>query len=142
MSAERANLMDEMERLLRRVMTLKPDHAHAYNALGYSMADRNMRLPEARQLIEKAVALAPKDAYIRDSLGWVAFREGNLAKAKEVLQSAYQQQPDAEIAAHLGEVLWTMGEKDQAIKIWREGLLLANDNETLQATLRRLRVTP
>jgi uncharacterized protein HemY len=72
----------------------------------------------------------------------VAFREGNLAKAKEVLQSAYQQQPDAEIAAHLGEVLWTMGEKDQALKIWREGLLLANDNETLQATLRRLRVTP
>ena len=142
MSAERANLLDDMERLLRRVMTLKPDHAHAYNALGYSLAERNMRLPEARQLIEKAVALAPKDAYIRDSLGWVAFREGNLAKAKEVLQSAYQQQPDAEIAAHLGEVLWTMGEKDQALKIWREGLLLANDNETLQATLRRLRVTP
>jgi Flp pilus assembly protein TadD len=110
--------------------------------LGYSLADRSLRLPEARQLIEKAVALAPNDAYIRDSLGWVAFREGKLEQARELLTSAYRQQADAEIAAHLGEVLWVMGQQDEAKRIWREGLLLASDNETLLSTLKRLNVQP
>ena len=142
MAAERANRLDDMERLLRRVIDLKPDQAHAYNALGYSLADRSLRLPEARQLIEKAVALAPNDAFIRDSLGWVAFREGKLEQARELLTSAYRQQADAEIAAHLGEVLWVMGQQDEAKRIWREGLLLASDNETLLSTLKRLNVQP
>ena len=142
MAAERANRLDDMERLLRRVIALKPDQAHAYNALGYSLADRSLRLPEARQLIEKAVALAPNDAYIRDSLGWVAFREGKLEQARELLTSAYRQQADAEIAAHLGEVLWVMGQQDEAKRIWREGLLRASDNETLLSTLKRLNVQP
>jgi tetratricopeptide (TPR) repeat protein len=140
--AEKAGKLDVMEQLLRRLMALKPDYHHAYNALGYSLADRGVRLAEAKQLIEKAVELAPQDAYIQDSLGWVEFRLGNTPRALSILQAAYSKRPDAEIAAHLGEVLWVSGQREQALKIWREGLLLANDNETLQSTLKRLRVKP
>ena len=142
MMAEKINQIDSMERLFRQVIAIKPEHHHAYNALGYSLADRSLRLPEAKQLIEKAVALAPDDAYIQDSLGWVEFRIGNTARATEILRAAYEKRPDAEIAAHLGEVLWAQGQRDEALKIWREGLLLASDNETLQGTLQRLRVKP
>lgn len=142
MMAEKINRIDDMERLFLRVIAIKPDHHHAYNALGYSLADRGLRLAEAKQLIEKAVAMAPDDAYIQDSLGWVEFRLGNTAKALEILQQAFAKRPDAEIAAHLGEVLWTKGDRERALKIWREGLLLASDNETLQSTLQRLRVQP
>lgn len=142
MMAEKANRLDAMEALLRRLIAAKPDHHHAYNALGYSLADRNQRLPEAKQLIEKAVELAPDDAYIQDSLGWVEFRMGNVQQALTILQAAYGKRPDAEIAAHLGEVLWVQGQREQALKIWREGLLLSSDNETLQGTLQRLRVQP
>lgn len=140
--AEKAGKPDVMEQLLRRLIALKPDYHHAYNALGYSLADRGVRLNEAKQLIEKAVELAPQDAYIQDSLGWVEFRLGNTPRALSILQAAYGKRPDAEIAAHLGEVLWTSGQREQALKIWREGLLLASDNETLQSTLKRLRVKP
>jgi tetratricopeptide (TPR) repeat protein len=142
MMAEKLNRIDDMERLFRQVIELKPDHHHAYNALGYSLADRGLRLTEARQLIEKAVSMAPDDAYIQDSLGWVEFRDGNIARALQILQAAFDKRPDAEIAAHLGEVLWVSGDRDKAMKIWREGLLLASDNETLQNTLQRLRVKP
>lgn len=140
--AERAGLPADMERLLRQLIAARPEHHHAYNALGYSLADRNERLPEAKQLIEKAVSLAPNDPYIQDSLGWVEFRLGNTDRALAILLDAYGKRPDAEIAAHLGEVLWVKGQRDEALKIWREGLLLANDNETLQQTLRRLNVQP
>ena len=140
--AEKAGKTDVMEQLLRRLIALKPDYHHAYNALGYSLADRGVRLAEAKQLIEKAVELAPQDAYIQDSLGWVEFRLGNTPRALSILQAAYGKRPDAEIAAHLGEVLWANGQREQALKIWREGLLLASDNETLQSTLKRLRVKP
>ncbi len=140
--AEKAGKLDVMEQLLRRLIALKPDYHHAYNALGYSLADRGVRLAEAKQLIEKAVELAPQDAYIQDSLGWVEFRLGNTPRALTILQAAYGKRPDAEIAAHLGEVLWVSGQREQALKIWREGLLLSNDNETLQSTLKRLRVKP
>ena len=140
--AEKMGRLDEMERLLRRLIAQQPDYHHAYNALGYALADRGERLPEAKALIEKAVALAPGDAYIQDSLGWVEFRLGNQARAIELLRGAYAKRPDAEIAAHLGEVLWSSGQREQALKVWREGLLLASDNETLQATLKRLRVQP
>lgn len=142
MMAEKLGRFDAMEQLLRRLIALKPDHYHAYNALGYSLADRNVRLPEAKQLIEKALSLAPEDAYIQDSLGWVEFRLGNTARALVILQAAYRKRPDAEIAAHLGEVLWVSGQREQALKIWREGLLLARDNETLQATMKRLGAQP
>jgi tetratricopeptide (TPR) repeat protein len=142
MMAEKAGKPADMEVLLRALIAAKPDFHHAYNALGYSLADRNERLPEAKKLIEKAVALAPGDAYIQDSLGWVEFRLGNTARALEILQAAYGKRPDPEIAAHLGEVLWSKGQRDQALKIWREGLMLSADNETLQGTLKRLRVKP
>jgi tetratricopeptide (TPR) repeat protein len=142
MMAEKAGQLAEMERLLRQVMAARPTYQHAYNALGYSLADRNMRLAEAKQLIEKAIELAPNDAYIQDSLGWVEFRLGNTARALQILQAAYAKRPDAEIAAHLGEVLWVSGQREQALKIWREGLLLASDNETLIETLRRFQVKP
>jgi tetratricopeptide (TPR) repeat protein len=142
MMAEKAGKLADMEKLLRQLIAAKPDHHHAYNALGYSLAERNMRLPEAKQLIEKAVSMAPGDAYIQDSLGWVEFRMGNTAQALNILQAAYSKRPDAEIAAHLGEVLWASGQREQALKVWREGLLLSSDNETLQGTLKRLQVKP
>jgi tetratricopeptide (TPR) repeat protein len=142
MMAEKAGKPGDMEVLLRALIAAKPDFHHAYNALGYSLADRNVRLPEAKKLIEKAVELAPGDAYIQDSLGWVEFRLGNTARAIDILQAAYGKRPDPEIAAHLGEVLWSQGQREQALKVWREGLLLSADNETLQGTLKRLRVKP
>ena len=140
MMAEKLGRFEEMERLLRAVITSKPDYHHAYNALGYSLAERSIRLPEARQLVQKALELAPNDPYITDSLGWVEFRSGNLAEAQRILQAAYKNRPDAEIAAHLGEVLWVMGRREQALAIWREGMVLSADNETLLETLKRLRV--
>ncbi len=101
-----------------------------------------MRLPEARTLIEKAVQLAPDDAYIQDSLGWAEFRQGQLGRAQRTLQAAFDKRPDPEIAAHLGEVLWALGERDSALSTWREGLRLDPRNQTLNKTLKRLQVTP
>ncbi|MDM0120667.1 tetratricopeptide repeat protein [Variovorax arabinosiphilus] len=140
MMAEKINRLDEMERLLRRQIALKPDSQNAYNALGYSFADRKIRLEEARTLIRKAVDLAPQDPFIADSLGWVEFRLGNTAEAVKILEAAYQRRPDAEIGAHLGEVLWAAGDRDRAMAIWREASLVDAENETLQETLKRLRV--
>jgi tetratricopeptide (TPR) repeat protein len=142
MVAEKLNRLDEMERLLRRLIELKPDNQNAYNALGYSFADRKIRLEEARTLIQKAVQLAPEDPFIADSLGWVEFRLGNTAEAIRILEAAYKTRPDPEIGAHFGEVLWTAGQKDRAVTIWKEALLADAENETLQETLKRLRVKP
>ena len=140
MMAEKIGKFDDMERLLRSVIARKPDYQHAYNALGYSLAERNQRLPEARQLIKKALEFAPDDPFITDSLGWVEFKSGNLQEALRILQGAYKARPDAEIAAHLGEVMWAMGRREQALTVWREGLTLSPDNDTLRDTLKRLRV--
>jgi tetratricopeptide (TPR) repeat protein len=140
MVAEKLGNTDDMEKLLRTVIATRPDHHHAYNALGYSLADRNVRLPEARQLIEKALELSPGDPFIRDSLGWVEFRMGNTATALEILEAAYKSRPDPEIAAHLGEVLWSSGQRDRARAIWKEGQVQNAENETLRETLKRLRV--
>jgi predicted Zn-dependent protease len=101
-----------------------------------------VRLPEARQLIQKALQYAPGDPFISDSLGWVEFRLGNRTEAIRILDTAYKARPDPEIAAHLGEVLWASGQRDRAQTVWKEGLLLNGDNETLQETLKRLRVRP
>ena len=139
MLAEKLNKLPEMEQLLRRVIAEQPDYHHAYNALGYSLADRNLRLPEARQLITKALEFAPNDPFIVDSLAWVEFRSGNLGEAKRLLEQAYANRQDAEIAAHLGEVLWAMGLRDQATALWRKALDENKDNDTLQETVRRLR---
>jgi tetratricopeptide (TPR) repeat protein len=140
MLAEKLDRFAEMERLLRQLIAAKPDSAQAYNALGYSMAERNIRLPEAKQLIQKALEYAPGDPFITDSLGWVEFRMGNLTQSIQTLQKAFQGKPDAEIAAHLGEVYWVAGQRSKAIAIWKEGMLLNAENDTLQQTLKRLRV--
>ena len=142
MVTEKLKRFDEMETLLRDLMKRKPEDPHAFNALGYSLADRNIRLVEARQLIVQALKLAPQDPYIQDSLGWVAYRQGQFAEALQMLQTAYNAKPDAEIAAHLGEVLWVMGRRDEAAVIWREGLLLKSDNDTLTETLKRFHFKP
>ena len=142
MVAEKVNRLQDMERLLRRVMELKPDHAHAHNALGYSLADRGTRLPEARALIVRALELLPGDPFITDSLGWVEFRLGNHAEALRLLQQAYAARADAEIAAHLGEVLWVKGQREEALRVWREGRQRDAGNEVLRETLQRLRAEP
>jgi tetratricopeptide (TPR) repeat protein len=139
MLAEKLNKLDEMETLLRVVIAKNPSYYNAYNALGFSLADRNIRLPEAKQLIVKALTFAPDDPFITDSLGWVEFRLGNFGSALIYLQKAYKDRADAEIAAHLGEVLWKMKRQDEALQVWREGLNSAPNNETLQETLQRLK---
>lgn len=141
MAAERLDRLDEMEKHLRQLMKLKPDDPHAYNALGYTFADRNVRLDEARELIDRALKLAPEDAHILDSMGWVHFRLGNLAKAREYLERAYKLRPEAEVGAHLGEVLWALGEQEAARRIWRQVRADEPDNETLSSTLARLQVS-
>jgi len=140
MMAEKLDHMDDMERLLRRVIELKPTHHHAYNALGYSLAERKVRLPEARSLIKKALELSPGEPFITDSLGWVEYRLGNRDEAIRILRTAYTARPDAEIAAHLGEVLWSAGRTDEARTVWREGRMRDSSNDVLRETLARLRV--
>jgi Flp pilus assembly protein TadD len=142
MLCEKLGRFEQMESLLRGLMKAKPSDPHAFNALGYSLADRKVRLNEARELILKAVQLAPRDPFIQDSLGWLEYRVGNTQEARRILESAFNQRPDAEIAAHLGEVLWTMGERDKASAIWREGLALKADNETLLETLKQFKFKP
>jgi len=142
MMAEKLDRMPEMERLLRRVLELRPDNAHAYNALGYSLADRGERLDEAHKLITRALELMPGDPFITDSLAWVEFRLGNRTEALRLLRGAYAMRPDTEIGAHLGEVLWTLDQRDEARRVWRESLARDAENEVLRETLKRLRVSP
>jgi len=139
MIAEKLNLVDDMERDLRTVIRIKPDHAHAYNALGYSFADRGIRLEESYELISKAVALAPDDAFILDSLGWVQFKLRQMNEALATLTRAYRMRPDPEIAAHLGEVLWTMGQSDAAKQLWKRALVENPDNATLTGLIERFK---
>lgn len=140
MMAEKLNRVDDMERLLRRAIELKPDNAHAHNALGYTLADRGQRLPEARALIQRALELAPGDPFITDSLGWVEFRMGRRDEALRLLRQAWQARPDTEIGAHLGEVLWSLGQKDEARRVWRDAKSRDAGNEVLRETLARLKV--
>lgn len=135
--AEKLGQLDVLERHLRRLIELQPDSAQAYNALGYSLADRNIRLPEAHELIAKALALAPEDPFILDSMGWVLYRTGDLAGALAHLERAYGQRPDPEIAAHLGEVLWQLGRRDEARRTWRDAAARNPDNEVLSEALRK-----
>lgn len=137
---EKLGELADMERLLRQLIQAKPDDPQAYNALGYSLADRGLRLPEAKALIEKALQLSPRDPFITDSLAWAEFRSGNLEIALALLQGAFKERPDAEIAAHLGEVLWVLNRQPEAQQIWREGLKLNPSNESLLDTLKRLQV--
>ncbi|WP_426175791.1 tetratricopeptide repeat protein [Massilia sp. TWR1-2-2] len=136
--AEKTGRVDVMEKTLREVMVQAPDNHHAYNALGYSLAERNIRLPEALSLIDKALKLAPGDPFIMDSMGWVQYRLGNLDEAEKQLRAAYALRSDPEIAVHLGEVLWHKGKKPDALKLWREARAKDPKNDTLKNTLARL----
>ena len=141
MVAEKSGQWDVMESALRKIMELAPNNQHAYNALGYSLAERNIRLQEAFSLIDKALQLAPDDPFIMDSMGWVQFRLGNLKEAEALLRRAYDLRPDVEIAAHLGEVLWIKGQKEAAQKLWRDAQTKDPQNDTLKSTLARLNVS-
>ena len=135
---DKAKSHDKMEALLRQIMVLEPNNQAAYNALGYSLADRGIRLPEAQKLIERALEITPNDPYIVDSLAWVFYRMGKLEEALKTLQGAYKTRADAEIGAHLGEVLWMMNRKDEARQAWRDARVINADNETLVETIKRL----
>jgi len=139
MLAEKIERVDILEASLRKLIEIRPENAHAYNALGYSLADRNQRLPEARELIEKALQLAPDDSFIIDSMGWVLYRMGQLKDSLGYLRRAYAGRPDAEIAAHLGEVLWALGERAEAERVWGDATRESPDNEALVNTIKRLK---
>ena len=130
--------LDLHERDMRKLIELEPNNAHAYNAFGYVLADKTDRLEEAMTLIKKANALLPDNPFILDSMGWVHFRLGNNRKAIEYLTLALDARQDAEIAAHLGEVLWVTGEREEARKIWQKGIEWDPGNSVLQQTIERL----
>ncbi|HVY07094.1 MAG TPA: tetratricopeptide repeat protein [Burkholderiales bacterium] len=137
LAAEKVDRIDVVESSLRRLIALKPDHAQAYNALGYTLADRTDRLGEARDYIEKALKLSPEDPFILDSMGWVEYRLGHLAQGQQYLERAFQQRPDPEIAAHLGEVLWVKGDKPAAEKVWRDALRDNPESDELQKVIKK-----
>ncbi|HWX03030.1 tetratricopeptide repeat protein [Collimonas sp.] len=141
MAAEKLDNLSAMETALRKLIAIAPGNQQAYNALGYSLAERNIRLPEALTLIQKALTLAPQDPFIVDSMGWVQYRLGNLQEAETRLRTAYGLLPDPEIAVHLGEVLWVKGQKTDAQKLWREVRQKDPQNDALKSTLARLRAT-
>jgi tetratricopeptide (TPR) repeat protein len=142
LAAEKAGDKVAMERYLRRIIEVDPKHYNAYNALGYSYAERGVQLNEARQLLGKALALSPDSAHVQDSMGWLEFRSGNLDEALRLLTLAYASFPDAEVAAHLGEVLWAKGDKAKAEAIWQEGLETEPKHPGLRETMQRLRGAP
>jgi tetratricopeptide (TPR) repeat protein len=139
---ERRGRLDELERLLRQVIALEPGHAHAYNALGYTLADHNQRLPEALQLITRALSISPNDPFILDSMGWVRFRMGQTDQAVDYLSRAYAERPEPDIGAHLAEALWRKGQRDRATELLREAYRKDAKNDTVLGTLKRLGVKP
>lgn len=139
MAAERIDKLDVMEADLKHVIQMKPDYAHAYNALGYTLAEKTDRLKEAKELIDKAYKLMPDDPFIMDSMGWVEYRLGHVQQALKQLQQAYSSRPDPEIAAHLGEVLWKSGQHEQARKIWQTALSENPNHESLLAVIQKYR---
>src|SRR5258707_5105820 len=139
MAAERIDKLDVLEKDLRLVIKMKPDYAHAYNALGYTLAEKTNRLTEAKGLIDQPIKLSPEDTFILDSLGLVHLAMGEMGEALKQLQTAYSTRPDPEIAAHLGEVLWSAGQRDEAQKIWRAALSENPNHETLLAVMQKHR---
>ncbi len=131
----------KMENILRKLIDLKPDHAQALNALGYSLADNDKNLEEALRLVKAAIVFLPGDPHIIDSMGWVYFKLGELDKAEEWLSLAFSSQPDPEISAHYGEVLWNLSSKDEAINVWRKGFKTNPKNSVLLETLTRLKIS-
>lgn len=139
MAAERLNKLDVVEADLRKVIKLKPDYAHAYNALGYTLVEKTNRLNEAASLLDKAISLAPEDPFILDSMGWLHYRKGNLDKAREFLERAWRIRQDPEIAAHLGEVLWMKGSREEASRLWQTSLQSHPKNEALIEILEKFK---
>lgn len=137
MVADKQGKADIFEELLRKLIKVEPGHAHAYNALGYSLLERKVRLKEAMQLVEKAYQLAPDDAAIMDSMGWGYYLTGDMTKSVEFMRRAYAAFPDPEVAAHLGEVLWQQGAHDEAKNIWQDSLKKNPDNAVLQAVIKK-----
>jgi tetratricopeptide (TPR) repeat protein len=131
-----------MEKQLRRLIELKPEDSLAYNALGYSFADRNVRLDDAEQLLREALRLSPDSGAILDSLGWALFRKGRYNEAIDYLRNAFQRQPDGEVAAHLGEAFWAIGQRETAIQMWRAAAKEFSDHPVLKETMQRYNVTP
>jgi tetratricopeptide (TPR) repeat protein len=138
MAAEKLDKLDVAETALKKVIALKPDDAQGYNALGYTLVDRTSRVDEGLKLIEKAHAISPEDAFILDSMGWAHYRLGDLQKAAEYLRRAMSKRPDPEVAAHLGEVLWKMGQREAATKIWNDALHDAPSHPLLTETMKRV----
>jgi tetratricopeptide (TPR) repeat protein len=130
--------IEQAEADLIYVLNQDQENAAALNALGYTLADQTDRLDEAEDLINRAYVLLPDDAAIMDSMGWIAFRQGRLEEAESYLRKALAMDDNPEMAAHLGEVLWEMGRKDEARSIWDEALQTAPDNPVLNETLERL----
>jgi outer membrane biogenesis lipoprotein LolB len=139
MAADKTGHPEVMEKVLRMILIQNPNDVNALNALGYSLADRKEKLPEAFALITKAHQLSPDDAFILDSLGWVNFRLGNTVLAAQQLQQALQKKPEADIAAHLGEVQWRQQQVSAAEASWRQAEKLDANNATLRETLARLK---
>ena len=137
MLADMINKPAVFERMMRKLIQIQPEHAHAYNALGYGLLERNERIPEALQLVEKALQLAPDDPAIMDSVGWAYYRSGKLKESVEMLRRAFAVDPDPEIAAHLGEALWTYGKKTEAKKIWQGGINASPDSVHLQDVIKK-----
>jgi tetratricopeptide (TPR) repeat protein len=138
MAAEKIDRLEMLEADLRRLIKLKPEFAHAYNALGYTLADRTNRITEALELLEKALKLEPDDPFIQDSMGWALFKAKRYSEAVDFLRRAHGARPDPEIAAHLGEALWMNGDKDEARRIWQGSLQTHPENESLRETTSRL----
>ncbi|HMT79449.1 MAG TPA: tetratricopeptide repeat protein, partial [Azonexus sp.] len=138
LTAERIGKPEQLDKHLKHLLELKPDHAHALNALGYSWTERNIRLPEALALIARALSLSPEDPFIMDSMGWVLFRQGKLPEALQTLENAYKLKADPEIAAHLGEVLWVSNRKDDARRLLTDAAKANPDNDVLNGAIKKL----
>jgi len=127
---------------LRQIISIQPDNAAAINALGYTLADLTDRYDEAEQLILQAYELQPEDASIIDSMGWISYRRGRLKEAERYLREAWKTMRNAEVAAHLGEVLWVRGQKDEARSLWKLGRQMDSHNEVLTETMQRFGELP
>ena len=142
MLGEQQNNLVLMEEDLRTILLQDPDNVTALNALGYTLANRTDRIPEAYALVSKALSLEPEEPAILDSMGWILFRQGKYAEAVDYLNRAYAKFPDAEVAAHLGEALWVSGDRDGALAIWQEAIIQSPEHEVLLDTMSRHGVPP
>jgi tetratricopeptide (TPR) repeat protein len=137
MLAEKMGHIELLEKDLRYILEIEPEHIDALNALGYSLSNHTERHDEAYQLVKKAFTLKPDAYYILDSMGWVLYRKGEPDKAVDYLRKAYELNPDPEIAAHLGEVLWVTGQQQEAKTVWQQATELFPDEEQLQEVIQR-----